>query len=757
MKNFLNQLNKEQLEATIHTTGPAMIIAGAGSGKTRVLTYRIANLLSEGVDPFNILALTFTNKAAREMKDRVITLIGDGDAKNVWMGTFHSVFAKILRIDGHYLGYPSNYTIYDSTDSKRLIKTIISEMELDVKLYPPAFVASRISMAKSSLISTVAYANDPDILAADESSRKPLIKDIYKTYQARLTRADAMDFDDLLFNTYKLFSQFPKVLYKYQQKFKHILVDEYQDTNHAQYLIVKSLAANTENICVVGDDAQSIYGFRGANISNILNFKIDYPDFKLFKLEQNYRSTKTIVDAANKIIKYNKDQIKKTVWTENHAGELIGFIKASSDNEEGSMVANAIFEKKVNQQLSNDKFTILYRTNAQSRSLEEALRQKNIPYKIYGGLSFYSRKEIKDLLSYFRIVINQNDEGALQRIINVPARGIGKTTMERMVVAADENNTNLWNVVNNPAAFGVKLNMGVQTKLQNFSTMINSFIVENKTKGAFEIANHIANSSLLLKSFRDENTPEGISRVENIEELLNGIKEFTEKAIEKSEGDMSIKKSLGEFMEDVALLTDRDNDDDEDTDKVTMMTIHASKGLEFPHVFIVGLEENLFPSMQSISTRSDLEEERRLFYVAITRAMETVTLSHAETRYKWGNFTITEPSRFIDEIDSSLIDKPAPVVFKRREEVPSTSPNTSNRPNIKRRNLQPVKSSNTKSTNKSTDTSDLMVGMDVEHAKFGVGKVISIEGSGPNKKATVYFNSVGNKNLLLRFAKLNKL
>ncbi len=757
MKNFLNQLNKEQHNAVIHSKGPIMIIAGAGSGKTRVLTYRIANLLSEGVDSFNILALTFTNKAAREMKERVINLIGDGDARNVWMGTFHSVFAKILRVEGHHLGYPSNYTIYDSTDSKRLIKTIISDMELDIKIYPPAFVASRISMAKSSLITTAAYANDPDILSADESSRKPLIKDIYNTYQNRLKRADAMDFDDLLFNTYKLFSQFPKVLYKYQQKFKYILVDEYQDTNHAQYLIVKSLAANTENICVVGDDAQSIYGFRGANISNILNFKSDYPDFRLFKLEQNYRSTKTIVDAANKVITYNKDQIKKTVWTENQPGDLIGFIKAKSDNEEGALVANAIFEKKMNQQLSNDKFTILYRTNAQSRSLEEALRQKNIPYKIYGGLSFYSRKEIKDLLSYFRLVINQNDEGALQRIINVPARGIGKTTLERMVVAADHHNVNLWQVINNPVGYGVKINMGVQTKLQNFSTLINSFIVENKTKDAFEIANHIANSSLLLKSFRDENTPEGISRVENVEELLNGIKEFTEKAIEKSEGDMSVKKSLGEFMEDVALLTDRDNDDEENTDKVTLMTIHASKGLEFPHVFIVGLEENLFPSMQSISTRSDLEEERRLFYVAITRAMETVTLSHADTRYRWGNFTITEPSRFLDEIDASLIDKPEPVLFKPRKEVPSSSPDYSNRPNIKRRNLQPIDKSTKKSSLGATSANpnDLAVGMSVEHAKFGVGKVISIEGSGPNKKATVHFNSVGNKNLLLRFAKLS--
>ena len=750
--NFLKQLNKEQLDAVAHTKGPAMVIAGAGSGKTRVLTYRIANLLHEGVDPFHILALTFTNKAAREMKERVINLIGDSDAKNVWMGTFHSVFAKILRIEGHNLGYPSNYTIYDSTDSKRLIKNIINEMKLDAKVYSPAFVASRISMAKSSLISTTEYANDADILSADESSRKPLIKDIYATYQARLVRADAMDFDDLLFNTFKLFSGFPKVLYKYQQKFRYILVDEYQDTNHAQYLIVKKLAANTENICVVGDDAQSIYGFRGANISNILNFKSDYPDFKLFKLEQNYRSTKNIVNAANKVISYNKDQIKKTVWTDNIPGDLIGYLKASSDNEEGSLVANSIFEKKMNQQLANSMFSILYRTNAQSRSIEEALRQKNIPYKIYGGLSFYSRKEIKDLLSYFRIVINQNDEGALQRIINVPARGIGKTTIEKMIVAADTHDVNIWNVINNPVGFGVNINLGTQNKLSNFSTMINSFIVENKTKDAFEIANHIANSTGLLKSFRDEDTPEGISRVENIEELLNGIKEFTEKAIEKSEGDMSIKKSLNEFMEDVALLTDADNDDDEDRDKVTLMTIHASKGLEFPHVYLVGLEENLFPSIQSISTRSELEEERRLFYVAITRAMNSVTLSHAETRYRWGNFTITEPSRFLDEIDEDLIDKPKSLQYTPPKKTTSATHGYNSQSKITKRKLKPI--SNSSSSSGDTNSEELIAGSNVEHANFGIGKVITVEGNGPNKKATVFFKSVGTKNLLLRFAKL---
>ncbi len=757
MKNFLNQLNKEQYEAVVHTVGPAMVIAGAGSGKTRVLTYRIANLLAEDVDPFNILALTFTNKAAREMKERVTVLIGGSYARNVWMGTFHSVFAKILRIDGHHLGYPSNYTIYDTTDSKRLIKTIISDMKLDAKQYPVAFVAARISMAKSSLISTNAYANDPDIQSADASSIKPLIKDIYNTYQSRLIRADAMDFDDLLFNTYKLFTKFPKVLYKYQQKFKYILVDEYQDTNHAQYLIIKSLSANTENICVVGDDAQSIYGFRGANISNILNFKSDYPDFKLFKLEQNYRSTKTIVDVSNKIISFNKEKIMKTVWTDNNSGELIGYIQAKSDNEEGRLVANAIFERKMNEHLSNDKFTILYRTNAQSRSLEEALRQKNIPYRIYGGLSFYSRKEIKDLLSYFRLVINQNDEGALQRIINVPARGIGKTTIEKLVVAADNHSVNLWKVINNPTAFDVNINLGIQKKLQNFSTMINSFIVENKTRDAFEIASLIANSSLILKTLRDENTPEGVSRVENIEELLNGIKEFTEKAIEKSEGDMSVRKSLNEFMEDVALLTDSDKENEEDKDKVALMTIHASKGLEFAHVFIVGLEENLFPSMQSISTRSELEEERRLFYVAITRGMKSVTLSHAETRYKWGNFTFCEPSRFLDEIDDKFINRPSTLKTKQHKGASPVNINSNNHYNIKKQNLQPI-GRNTKNHQSSTgysNTDDLAVGMNVEHAKFGVGEILAIEGQGPNKKAIVHFNSVGNKNLLLRFAKLN--
>ncbi|PKP30915.1 MAG: ATP-dependent DNA helicase [Bacteroidetes bacterium HGW-Bacteroidetes-16] len=755
VSNFLDQLNKEQYDAVVQAEGPVMVIAGAGSGKTRVLTYRIAYLLSKGVDAFNILALTFTNKAAREMKERVLKLVGDGEGRNVWMGTFHSIFSKILRIDGHLLGYPSNYSIYDSTDSKRLIRQIVSDMQLDSKVYAQSFVAGRISMAKSSLMNADQYANNPDVQTVDEASGKPMIKDIYRAYQARLKKADAMDFDDLLFNTYLLFAGFPEILYKYQQKFQYIMVDEYQDTNYAQYLIIKRLAANTENICVVGDDAQSIYAFRGANISNMLNLKKDYPDIKLFKLEQNYRSTNTIVQAANQVITFNKEQIKKTVWTDKGAGTRIDLIKASSDNEEGNLVAAAIFDQKMNNQLPNNAFAILYRTNAQSRSIEEGLRKKNIPYRIYGGLSFYNRQEIKDLLSYFRLVINNNDDEAFHRIINVPARGIGKTTLEKMMVAGDENELSLWQVAQNPNLFGLALNSGTARKISDFITMIKSFMALNKSKDAYEIASYIATTSGLVKMHKDEETPEGISRVENIEELLNGIKEFTEKAVETNEGDLSIKKSLGEFMQDVALLTDADTDSDEDKDKVTLMTIHASKGLEFPHVIVVGLEENLFPSIQSISTRSELEEERRLFYVAITRAMSHLTLSYAESRYRWGNFTFTEPSRFLEEINAELYNKPKESGLNKQavKRNFSDSFNTS----FTKRPLKPMHRAenipSAPSANQPTD-GNIQVGMEVEHVSFGLGKVISIEGEGPNKKATVFFHAVGQKNLLLRFAKL---
>ncbi len=755
MTEFLQQLNTEQRQAVEQTEGPVMVIAGAGSGKTRVLTYRVANLLYKGIDPFNVLALTFTNKAAREMKERVMKLIGDDAGRNVWMGTFHSVFAKILRIDGHHLGYPSNYSIYDSDDTKRLIRTIISEKNLDNKVYTPSYVGARISMAKSSLLSPEEYANNPDIISADESARKPLIKDIYHSYANRLRRADAMDFDDLLFNTYILFRDFEEVLYKYQQKFRYVLVDEYQDTNHAQYLILKRLAANTENICVVGDDAQSIYAFRGANIGNMLNFKSDYPDYRLYKLEQNYRSTKNIVEAANQIIRNNQNQIKKTVWTDNDAGQKIGLIRASSDNEEGSLVANAIFEHKMNQQLANESFAILYRTNAQSRSIEEALRKMNIPYRIYGGTSFYNRKEIKDLLGYFRLTINHKDDEALQRIINVPARGIGKTTMEKMTVAADEHNTNLWEVISAPQNFGVSVNSGIATRLSNFVTMIRSFEAEMKNKDAFELANHIALSSGLLKLLKNEDTPEGLSRVENIEELLNGIKEFAEKGAEQAEGDLAQQGSLEEFMQDVALLTDADKNDEEDNDKVSLMTIHSAKGLEFPYVFVVGLEENLFPSIQSISTRTELEEERRLFYVAVTRAKVKATLSYAESRYRWGQFTITEASRFLNEIDESILETPLreQAAPKKAFMPKSSSHSQPTRPQRDVSKMRPV-SQKTSESFEASPADDLQTGMKVEHPKFGKGKIVSMEGQGPNRKATVFFNVIGNKKLLLRFAKL---
>jgi len=751
--DFLDQLNEEQRNAVKYVDGPVMVIAGAGSGKTRVLTYRLAYLLSRGVDPFNMLALTFTNKAAREMKDRVLTLIQNGEGRNIWMGTFHSVFSKILRIDGHHLGYPSNYSIYDSTDSKRLIRQIIGDLQLDPKAYPPNFVAGRISMAKSSLYTANHYANDPDIQTVDEASGKPRIKDIYLAYQSRLKRADAMDFDDLLFNTFLLFEGFPEILYKYQQKFKYLMVDEYQDTNHAQYLIIKKLAANTENICVVGDDAQSIYAFRGANISNMLNFKKDYPDVRLFRLEQNYRSTQTIVNAANQVITYNKDQIKKTVWTENPAGNRIGLIKASSDNEEGNLVAAAIFDQKMNNQLSNSSFAILYRTNAQSRSIEEGLRKKNIPYRIYGGLSFYNRQEIKDLLSYFRLVINNNDDEALQRIINVPTRGIGKTTLDKMIVAGDQHNVSLWQIALNPPSYGIVLNSGTLRKISDFTTLISSFVALNKTKEAFDMANYIANTSGLIKFLKEDETPESISRIENIEELLNGIKEFSEKSVENNEGDLTDKKTLNEFMQDVALLTDADNDTDEDHDKVTLMTIHAAKGLEFPHVFVVGLEENLFPSIQSISTRSELEEERRLFYVAITRAMKHLTLSYAESRYRWGNFTITEPSRFLEEIDDTLIDRPKETGLNRHENRSSFGMKPKQQ--LNHRPLQPLsKDSKPNQSVEAAAIEDIQPGMEVEHSNFGRGQVIEVEGNGPNKKASVFFHAAGKKQLLLRFAKL---
>ncbi len=756
MSEFLKDLNKEQYAAVTAPDGASMVIAGAGSGKTRVLTYRIAYLLNKGIDPFNVLALTFTNKAAREMKERIIKLIGDGDARNVWMGTFHSVFARILRFDGSNLGYPSNFTIYDSDDSKRLIRQIIKDKNLDNKTYNPSYVQARISMAKSSLILPDNYSSNTEIIAADTAARKPLISEIYAAYNNRLRRADAMDFDDLLLNTYLLFNNFGEVLYKWQRRFQHILVDEYQDTNHVQYMIIKKLASNNENVYVVGDDAQSIYSFRGANIQNMLNFKNDYPDYKLFKLQQNYRSTKIIVEAANKIIANNKEQIKKTVWTNNDQGQKIGLVRATSDTEEGNLVAGSIFELKMRKQLPNSAFAVLYRTNAQSRSIEEALRKRNIPYRIYGGLSFYQRKEIKDLLAYFRLVINNNDEDALQRAINTPARGIGKTTMERIMVAADKNNVSMWQVINNPSAYDLPVNAGVARKLITFTTMIKSFEVVVKNKDAFDAAQHIAIASGLLKMYRDDDALESMSRVENIEELLNSIKEFSEQGAAQAEGDLENQGTFTEFMQNVALLTDADSDDKEDNNKVILMTIHAAKGLEFPYVFVVGMEENLFPSMQSVSTRTDLEEERRLFYVAVTRAMEKVTLSYAETRYRWGDLTIGEPSRFLEEVDESLLDIPRKAPIGRERDFRQSEKSvTKPQMQFKKRNLRPIEKSD--QSFEASDTSGLQTGMQVEHPKFGTGKVVAVEGTGPNKKAAVFFPAVGQKKLLLRFAKLKIL
>jgi DNA helicase-2/ATP-dependent DNA helicase PcrA len=741
-----------------------MVIAGAGSGKTRVLTYRVAYLLEKGIDPFHILALTFTNKAAREMKERIISLVGGTDAHNVWMGTFHSVFARVLRIEGHLLGYPPNYTIYDTEDSKRVLKNLIKENNLDEKVYNPGYVLHRISAAKTSLLSAQDYLVTPELQEYDSAAGKPYTGQLYSQYQARLKRASAMDFDDLLFNMNVLLRDFPDVLYKYQQKFWYVLVDEYQDTNYAQYLIVKKLAANNENICVVGDDAQSIYAFRGANIQNILNFRSDYPDLKVFKLEQNYRSTKTIVSVANSVIANNKQQIFKEIWTENEEGGKIRLIRATSDTEEGNLVAQSVFENKMNHQLSNDSFAILYRTNAQSRSLEEAFRKLNIPCRIYGGISFYQRKEIKDLLAYIRLATNPHDEDALLRVINYPARGIGKTTIEKLIVMADGYKTGILEMMEDPGKYPADLPPSAKQKVNDFITMVRSFGALMKTKPAFEMAKHIATSSGLLKELHEDKTPEGVSRFENIEELLNAIKEFseTERPPDLTTGEIDPSpRTLDEFMQDIALVTDADFSDDGNNDKVTLMTIHSAKGLEFPYVFVVGLEENLFPSIQSLSDRADLEEERRLFYVAITRARKGLSVSYAENRYRWGNLTICEPSRFLQEIPDQYIDTPKKTTvhsdsFLSGDNFSAMLPGF----HLPKKKMTPpakfhkVHKTSLEENAAPSPTDDIQPGMEVIHDRFGKGKVLSVDGAGPNRKATVFFHGVGQKQLLLRFARL---
>ena len=751
--DYLQGLNPEQQAAVKQVKGPVMIIAGAGSGKTRVITHRVAHLIQQGVDSFNILVLTFTNKAAREMRERIIHLVGP-EAKNIWMGTFHSVFSKLLRVEADKIGYPNNFTIYDTDDSKSVLRAILKEMNLDDKLYNPNFVHNRISAAKNNLVSWGEYQKNEQIQADDLASGRGHIGKVYENYAVRCYRAGAMDFDDLLFKTNELLKNHPDVLNKYQHKFKYLMVDEYQDTNFSQYLIVKKLAAVNENICVVGDDAQSIYAFRGANIQNILNFEKDYPDLKVFKLEQNYRSTQNIVNVANSIIVNNKEQLKKNVFSEKEKGDKIKVMRAFSDNEEGKMVAEAIMQERSTKGLKWHDFAILYRTNAQSRSMEEALRKMGTPYKIYGGLSFYQRKEIKDLIAYFRLTFNPNDEEALKRVINYPRRGIGDTTIDRIIVSADQNKITPWEVIVNPAKY---LDGRTSASVGTFATMIQSFQVLTKTLSAYESALYIAQHSGLLKDLYDDKSVEGLNRYENIQELLNGIKEFSERE------DID-EKGLDVFMQDVALLTNDDKDNNPDADTVSLMTIHSSKGLEFPQVYVVGLEENLFPSQMSLNSRSDLEEERRLFYVATTRAENKLTLSYATSRFKFGTLINCEPSRFLDEIDAQYLEldfsaKPAggnnPFFDDERNDWSKRGDTFSKpKPPIVKTTSVLVKAHIPSAGFTPSDTSNLQVGFEVEHERFGFGKVISVEGKNPDVKATIFFKDIGQKQLLLKYAKL---
>ena len=781
--DILSQLNESQREAAACTEGPVMIIAGAGSGKTRTLTYRIAYLISQGVDPFNILALTFTNKAAAEMKERIMKLVGS-EARNIWMGTFHSVFARILRSEAEKLGYIRTFTIYDTDDSKSAIKQIVKAQNLDPKTYSPSFVLGRISMAKSNLLSPDDYANNPEIMQADKDSHKPMIAEIYKHYNQRLRNAMAMDFDDLLFNMNILLRDFPDVLLKYQNRFKYIMVDEYQDTNYSQYLIVKKLAARLQNICVVGDDAQSIYAFRGANIQNIFNFRRDYPNLHLFKLEQNYRSTKVIVNAANSIIAKNVEQIEKEIWTDNAQGNRITLLRAADERDEGRLIAESIQEAHIGENLDYKSFAILYRTNVQSRAIEESLRRAAIPYRIYQGLSFYGRKEIKDVLAYMRLVVNNYDEESLLRVINYPARGIGQTTLDRVRVAASDNDVAVWTVLENLPSWGLGLGSGATQKIGEFVMMIKRFTAMLPVTNAYDLAKQIVYNSGIVTMLRNDDDPDNPNRIENIEELLNGVQEFCEKEdqfSEEEEGDNQNTlntlttpiKTLDQFLQQVLLLTSEDKGEDKDADKVAMMTIHSAKGLEFPYVYVAGMEENLFPSIMSISSRQELEEERRLFYVAVTRAERQLILSYAMTRYQYGSSSCQEMSRFVEEIDRKYIEMPQrkssfpkpgelPKAFegvkgvKWSSEVeqgfqrkPAAEP-----PKPRRLKPQSALPKGPTAPNSEAEINAIQVGMQVEHAKFGKGKVLSVEGSGSNRKATIFFESAGQKTMMLVYARL---
>lgn len=764
MIDFIKELNEVQGEAVVNYQGPSLIIAGAGSGKTRVLTYRIAYLLSQGVPARSILSLTFTNKAAKEMKERIGSLVGDSNARSLWMGTFHSIFAKILRFEATSLGYPSSFTIYDTQDSRNLIKTIIKDLKLDDQIYKPAGVHSNISSAKNNLVTPMAYQSDPVSMERDRNSRMPMMSEIYKAYAIRCYKAGVMDFDDLLLNTNILFRDFPEILAKYQHMFQYILVDEYQDTNYAQYLIIKKLAYNHRNVCVVGDDAQSIYSFRGAKIENILNFRNDYPNYRLFKLEQNYRSTQTIVNAANSIIARNQKQIQKQVWSANSMGDKIQVFRSATDIEEGFAVANSIHETKYTQRLKNSEFAILYRTNAQSRIFEEALRKRNIPYRVYGGLSFYQRKEIKDLLAYLRLIVNNKDDEAFKRIVNYPARGIGDTTLAKIEAYSNARNLPVFDVAHNAVMYGLDINKGTLSKLNLFTSMIHEFAGKIESMDAYEMAYQVTTAMGILKDLQSEKTPENVSRYENVQELLNGIKDFT-----SNNSTDSGPVNLVHYLENVSLLTDADNEKDGDDDKVTIMTIHSSKGLEFGIVYIVGLEEGLFPSTMTMVDQRELEEERRLFYVALTRAKIRAFLSFAHSRYKWGVPSNCTPSRFIQEIDPQYLDLP-------REQRTDAMPSFDEMPKKKfneqslfdsvpvkmitpRREFRSAPAANYGVNSQAgpfvaDDPAKIQVGMQVLHERFGAGKVIELEGALPDLKATVFFKDAGQKSLLLKFAKL---
>lgn len=782
--DYLSKLNPSQRAAVENIYGPTMVIAGAGSGKTRVLTYRIAHLLNNNIDAFQIMALTFTNKAAKEMKERIGKIANSQDVRNIWMGTFHSIFLKILRIECEKLNFHHNFTILDTDDTKRIIKKIIKESGLDDKVYKPNHVLKRISLAKTNVISPKAYLQNAEIQQQDKASKTPEIGNLYYKYAKNCFKSSAMDFDDLLYYTFVLFKRFPEVVEKYQNKFKFVLVDEFQDTNYLQYKIVKYITEKSKNICVVGDDAQSIYAFRGANIQNILDFQKNYPDLKTFKLEQNYRSTQTIVEAANSVIKNNKRQLQKKIYTQNTVGEPIHITEHPIDNEEAKYVAQTIFEIKQNQQAKNTDFAVLYRTNAQSRSIEDALRRLNIPYVIYGGLSFYQRKEIKDLLAYFRLSINNQDEDALLRIINYPARGIGQVSLDKLILQANELSISVWDLISKPEQYKPNIGGAAYNKLQNFVIMIKSFSSEIPNKNAYDLANRITKESGILNLYKSDHTPEAKNRLDNIDELLNAIKSFVDEDDANDLEAIGIEKingTLNEFMQGIALLTSNDKKAEQQTDSVSLMTVHQAKGLEFPYVFIVGLEENLFPSQMSIFSREDLEEERRLFYVALTRAEKQVFISFANNRFRFGNYNDCTPSRFIDEIEPKYVknfalrtidksndafdlinDLDVPLYNKKQNKTnyqnynkPKTQPKPIfNNP----KNLKKISDINTTNNNQqnitAADSSMIQPGIEIIHQRFGKGKVLSVEGNDNNKKATIFFQKTGQKQLLLKFAKL---